>query len=369
MLSLALPLEPTMRSYLINSLKAICLAGVVVFAESHLLGQIRSSTQSRSVGLIEGLGRGAASRTFRAYSFGVGNLSAPPPGAGSGVLRSSIGTPGSLAIRRSRARGLTSGAMAKGIPSHNLSRAYATKLRPKVKGPSGPGFTYALGPSQNRILGTAGAYMDTFKPQTQGALSGGQTEITSLVPNDGSVYSSYLEAGEQAFHEGNFDEAHRQFKLANLIVGKDPESLLSQTHSAVAKSTLGYSEAALYLRRALKYFPELPLAPLNPRAFYGNSPSAADRYRQCLANLEDYVAQFSSDVNARLVLAYFRWFDGQENNAAMLLHESRQIAEMNKDTNSLEAIDIFLDAAESTEKLTSQQSEKAAPNVTSRPAG
>ena len=151
--------------------------------------------------------------------------------------------------------------------------------------------------------------------------------------------------GERRFRTAEYAEAFRQFQLANGLVRNNAESLLSMLHARVALSIVSYSQASHYLREALKCQPELPLAPLNIRGFYGDPTHYVDQ----LFRLEQYVRNAPEDAEAQLVLAYYSWFDPEIKPAkaqeALARALGGRMATLGsnpaKDDRLLEAIDVF----------------------------
>jgi len=327
-------------------------------------GQARSAKGLSTIGRIGAPGDSAASRTFRAYSYGVGGLGSPQPGRGGSVLSSSLTPRGGFAVRRGAAKPKASPLGAAGGPMQASKRIYKPQ-RSKRAPTYAPGITHALRPRTTSGIGAADAYMATFGSTSQTALETTDEVITSLVPSEPSQYATYLEEGEKAFKEGRFEQAYRQFKLANHITVKDPESLLSLAHAAFAKSSYGYSEAGLYLRRSLIRFPELPLVQIKPRAFYGKTPRGVNRYTTRIVRLEDHIARSSYDVNALLILAYFKWFDGEYELAHKTLRRASDLLEESKDREMIEAVGIFLDGIAASGMVPTEES--PAPAVKKEP--
>ena len=170
--------------------------------------------------------------------------------------------------------------------------------------------------------------------------------ITSLVPSQPSKYATLLAKGEAAFRRGqtssrDFAVAFNCFERASSIVPRAPETLLSLTHGRFATSSIAYAAAAYYLRRTLECLPELPLLPLKPRLFYGSDSAAAARYVRHLARLEKHLAKVPNDVDALLLLAYFRWFNGRTDETKAALAKAMTFAIKSNDKEMAEAIDTF----------------------------
>jgi hypothetical protein len=169
------------------------------------------------------------------------------------------------------------------------------------------------------------------------SLQEGQDDIVSLVPAGQGVYSEYFAKGEQLLKNGDAQEALNQFGQANIIGPREPETWLSMMHAALAKADFSYNAASYYLQMAIKYFPELPLSPLKPSAFF-----APDQYRQSLGTLTRHLRDQPDDVNALLILAYFSWFEGDGDKAAASLQKIiRSGRQANRDV--AEAAQVFLD--------------------------
>ena len=330
----------------------LALVLVLVLSGPGSQAQSRSQVRLSGVGHIASPGRNAASRYFNAYSYGVGGLAKPAPSRRESVLASSIGGRASYSVcgrtgraARPRAGGVrqTAGVRLKKPVAERIGRA------------DGVGLTQALGSKRSTAVGAAAAYMSSFQSSTEIPLGAIDKPITSLAPGDDSLYSELISKGEKAFEEGNFEQAYREFRMANHIGIKDPESLLGLAHATFAKSTYSYAEASFHLRSVLKYFPELPLAPLSPKVFFGDTPKGIGRYTSRIVRLEDHIAGNPQDMGARLLLIYFRWFEGQSDKAMGILTQSAQLAKKAKDTQATEAFDIFLDAVEAGRQLAAER--------------
>lgn len=165
----------------------------------------------------------------------------------------------------------------------------------------------------------------------------GDKPITSFVPTEPSAYRDHMERGEQSFRRGRFAEAADAFELALTFARYSPEAHLSKVH---VKFALGkYNTAAYHLRKALTYFPELPLARLQVRGFYDRT----DQFVNHLERLRKYVERPNADVNVCLVLAYFRYFDGAEAEAVKILRDALELSGRSKDKAAAEAVQTFWD--------------------------
>jgi len=225
--------------------------------------------------------------------------------------------------------------------------------RPSAAGRAAGGVLPALGTfsagqvrgailSADPALGAARAYLHDVGRTTLLADGAKATAaISSLVPSTQSRYAHYLALGEKAFQLGDFADAFNYFEMASYIVPRAPETLLSLAQARFAMSSLSYTSTAHYLRQTLKCFPELPMVPLDPRAFYGQDSAAVARYVQRLDGLERYLVKAHDDMDALLVLAYFRWFSGRGDDAKTALAAAITVAIEDKDEGMVDAIDTF----------------------------
>jgi len=206
----------------------------------------------------------------------------------------------------------------------------------------GGGRSAGLSRSSKGALAASSAYLAAMDAPAPSALQNRAEPITSLVPSEPGEYADLLKEGESKFRAGKYVEAFGQFKMANYIGQRDPESLLSMAHARFA--TGYFASAAFYIRDALIFLPELPLAPLRPKAFYGD-PSI---FIEHLIRLEDHVRKHAGDAGGYLLLAYFRWFREAPDVEAtrQALSEALKIALASKDTDAaqtVEAVETFWD--------------------------
>jgi hypothetical protein len=193
--------------------------------------------------------------------------------------------------------------------------------------------------------GAVNAYLDALGGSDNRMKSGEDNAITTLVPSEDqpSKYRDFMLQGDLSFRRGDFVDAERQFRLANDIGGNDPESLLCMAHTQFAMARYSYSSAAYYLRQALKFFPEMPLAPLRPKGFFGDPASYADR----VMRLEDF-ANRTRDADAYLMLAYFRWYSDDTDAARNALAAALGFS---SDPETTEAIETFWDGMTASGKV------------------
>jgi len=195
--------------------------------------------------------------------------------------------------------------------------------------------------SADPSLGAARTYLREVSQTTLADSGKAAKPITSLIPPGQSRYAYYLALGEKAFQLGDFADAFNYFEMAGYIAPRAPETLLGLAHARFATSSLSYTSTAHYLRQTLKYFPELPMVPLDPKAFYGQDAAAVGRYVQRLDGLESYLTKARDDMDALLVLAYFRWFSGRGDEAKTALAAGIKVAIEDKDEAMIDAMETF----------------------------
>ena len=179
----------------------------------------------------------------------------------------------------------------------------------------GAGAVKVLLDQEETAMGAARAYLRSIEQSTASRLRSKVKEITTLVPVSASPYRDYMFQGERAFRANNFLTAYTDFQIASDMGDRGPESLIELTHTQFALSRYSYAKASYFLQEALKVMPELPtVVGLRPRKFYGSET----KYAEHLVSLQEHIEKHSSDGEAQLLLAYFRWFEdpGGEDPAA-----------------------------------------------------
>jgi len=198
-------------------------------------------------------------------------------------------------------------------------------------------------------------------------LKGDRRTLTTLVPDQPGQYRQMMHRGEELLRAGNFISAYETFKIADDIVRRSPEPLLDMAHAKFGSARLTYVFPAYYIRKALRYMPELPLVPLRPKAFYGSAAVFGDR----IIRLETHLDENPNDGDALLVLAYFRWFADTPD--VLTVQSSLQKAlDVSNTENKTEAIHIFWDAlvagGEAKGKLIRKPTTQPADTSTTKPA-
>ena len=240
-----------------------------------------------------------ASLQPRSYQLDRSVMSLPTvPGIGSNTM---IGLPA----------GLSSGLLGElpvGVPSDLPAAvrgaALGTGAAGSISEEAGPGIGSVLAQQDETALGAARAYVQALEKAFVSQLSDRSKPLTSLVPARPSDYQLHMARGDRAFRSGNFHLAYVEFRIANDLGNRDPESFLCLTHAQFALSRYSYGTASYFLQQSLRRMPELPLANLHPRGFYG----AAAKYAEHMVALQEYLERNPTDGEALLLLAYFRWF-------------------------------------------------------------
>jgi tetratricopeptide (TPR) repeat protein len=182
--------------------------------------------------------------------------------------------------------------------------------------------------------------------------------IRSLATNEVGLLRNYMEAGEKAFERGIYTRAVRNFKLAREISLNSPESNLSLCHTYFAMGDvssiegtetegqipISYNQPTVYLIQATRAVPELAMLPLEPKEFWGQLKDYGDR----LAELEQFCKENPEDAEALFLMGYFKWFDGDTNEAIRALSQAYPHA---SNEDAAEAIEAFWDGMKATGRV------------------
>lgn len=318
----------------ITAWKRLCLAGtiVLVLRPAATFAQARSRYQwnAPSIGGIRTIGG-----DFSTYSSGVSGLKRPGAGAPEGILKSSITS--NYNISRSAAgTGPLETSLFKyaGLKGQTYGST-KIKLPVMMDEPGRPrGYTADSGYStaapdirsdlSSRIRHTTTT--STTKPEEL-------KPIVSFVPTEPSRYQKYMQQGEQAFRAERYIEAAEAFEVAVAMGRYLPESHISLVH---AYSAMGrYHSAAYQLRQSLRHFPKLPLVSLRVRLFYGRPETFVDQVDKL--QLEAHKPYAEADLS--LLLAYFKYFDDAETDAAKMLRQAWDAGK--DDPETAEAVETF----------------------------
>jgi hypothetical protein len=295
---------------------------------------------------------------FATYSYGLGAVGRASGGGATGILSTSTGQLGG-------ARYANPGTVGTGRPQTGTVGAHLPTARGALAPPRG---LAKLASGTDEIVDRGGdlsnASADLGISVIASAMSYIQSvgtsadlkraaSITTLVPAGSSgLYHDFMENGEKAFHSGFFLEAMQDFRNANHVGIYDPESLLSLAHAHFAMGQ--FATAGVYLAQAIERLPELPLLPIKPRSFYGNSTAERARYGPHMEMLRAYLQRQPNDAEAHLLLAYFLWFNQDDDSSvkAQDIRDAKQSladglasgrkVHVSKDTT--EAIETFWDA-------------------------
>jgi hypothetical protein len=342
------------------------------------------------------------------YSYGLGSLDQRFSGSGGSALRSSIGQANSMSLTRGdptlpptgllsdlpfnpmmidRSRAsmgvrpglpvgtgldlrtgdpLTGPLVAPVAPIGRPYRTEGTDAGPLGDSSDGSGLGRALAAQDDTAFGAARAYVQALAAASTSLLKDQTKPITTLVPTPTGLYRDYMAKGDRAFRTSNFQEAYSNFEIANDLGGNDPESYICLTHTQFALSKHSYAKASYLLQQALKYMPELALANLRPRGFYGS----LNTYAQHLVALEEHVEKYPRDGEALLILAYFRWFGEAQDVPATqkALSEALASALAGQDTRLTEAVETFWAGMAAAGKVSGKLAPAAEPDPAARPA-
>ena len=339
--------------------------------------QSRQELRIDAPGLLRPLADTGINR-FSAYSYGLGALRAPAGGADSGVLRSSISsglTPGAGAFSIARSSWAGFGPHlggATGRPSSHTGVGTSLLVGAAVPAPAVTGATTdaaygrAMAELNQTPIGSAQAYLQAIAATSVSQLKGSTKPITSLVPDQPSMYRDYMAKGDSAFRAQNFLLAFTYFQIASDIGRRDPESLICLTHTQFALSQYSYGRAAYFLEQAIRRMPELPVVNLRPEGFYGN----VAKYAEQVVALEDYVTRSPHDGDALLLLAYLRWFRKSPDVEVVRSRLSDALAAglKKRDTRLVDAIETFWDGALASGKVSGKLKPGKGASAKTRPA-
>lgn len=300
----------------------LCIMAVSVQA----FAQGRGAVNITNPGAARAPGQGRIG-SFQNNSYGIGSLGpSVRPGAGGDALRANM-SGGGMPARGAAA------AQAGISPKSGLSGMIASPAA--YKGTSGGPVIAAGDIGRSRTLANdslatiSKSYLSAISTISDEDLKNRTEAIVSLVPAEPSLYRNYMERGETLFRSGSFLPALDEFKTACDLADRDWPSMLSlmQTHFTLSYDS--FASCSYYLRRVLRVYPELPLLNLQPRNFYGNT----SKYADCLVRLETSIAQAARPSSeALLMLAYFRWFDQDTEEATSALGKAYAVAIQQKDT-------------------------------------
>ena len=353
------------------------LAVVAVLAlGAEALGQNRPTVRSPS-GIRSPGGSSNISR-FNTYSYGAGSVGSRRSGAGGNVLRSPIrasvrsdlttsvtrqtnfplrsNMASSASGPHARAVATTRGGTAGGAPGESAHRTIQRYTPPRFV--PLPRIRSAGAAQRSHPVSSpatdAQTYLEVLSRRA-GQQHQALTTIESLAPSGPGLLRDYMLDGEQSFRQGEYLSASRTFELAHRLEPSSPEPVLSLFHARFATSTVSYSSAAYLLGRALQMVPELPMAPIQPRAFYGRIGDYGDQ----LDKLNAHCRRRPEDPAGWFVLAYFRWFEEDAEGARQALENAAQAAGNNEHLN--EAIDIFADGVNASGRFAGQANPSASP--------
>ncbi len=134
---------------------------------------------------------------------------------------------------------------------------------------------------------------------------------------------SHYELGMQAFANGEYDLARREFVRAMLAMPNDPELMMLYGYAHFA--TGDYMVAALSIRQALTADPTLIDQPVDIYQMYKNP----DDLKQQLAKLDEHLAKDKEDADGWFLAGFIRYASGEPEQAKQIF--SQQAEEHGKD--------------------------------------
>lgn len=284
------------------------------------------------------------------YSWGLGGLRRG--GDAGGLLQSSISSTPNFSVRRSREEGSSAGPQLSGGSLLGNSPGVTGYSSLPNLGEMAPGARMAITP-----IVDLRAYQAAM--EGGGELAADDKPITSWVPSEPSLYQTHMKRGEEAFRQGRWLEAVGSFEVAADLARYAPEPHLALLHAHFASGN--YYSAAYQLRDGLKYFPQLPLARLQVRRFYGETRDFVGHVER----LQERTRSMTVTADLWLVLAYFRYFDEAQADAIQAL---RECLALNPSPASLEAIQIFWDGMVAAGKAEGDLVAATQPGATTAPA-
>jgi hypothetical protein len=344
-----------------NLIAFLCLLAVLAWPSGTLLAQGRGAVSIGDPGSnMRTPGSRGGSNVFRSNSYGLGSL-----GRSSGGYTG----PGGYALRSNMSDGYSARGSAAAGSAGGLSNMMTPLAGYKSKGNTA--VIYADSGEQISSLANrppvsvSRSYLAAISTISDENLTERTTPITSLVPNEPSSYRTIMERGETLFRSGSFLLALDEFKTASDIGDGDWPSMLSlmQTHFALSGNS--FSAASYYLRRVLEVYPELPLLPLQPRGFYGNT----NKYADSIVRLESFATTTPrASSEAFFLLAYFRWFDQDYAAASQALAKAYGAAMESNDEKLKDSIETFWRGMAGSGKVSGELVPVFAPKASASPA-
>lgn len=168
-------------------------------------------------------------------------------------------------------------------------------------------------------------YDERFQAELERAYQRGLEDGRRLerydVQNEGgpSTYRGAMARGKDAFEDGDYGLAARQFLLATTLNQGDPASRLAAAHALVAMGT--YEPAVRLLRRAFELQPSLVYLPLQIRGAYGNP----DHYALHLTALRKAAQSDPNNPGIWFLLGYFGYYSNDMAEAADALGRAAKL--------------------------------------------
>ncbi|MHC4716917.1 MAG: hypothetical protein ACYS5V_08105 [Planctomycetota bacterium] len=316
------------------------VAAVLTLCPTLAWAQARSRHIFKSPGLR---GLRTIGGRFADESTGLGGLRLYSPGGGN-LLRSSLSRGiGSYSLSRGSGGGAGGGRLGASTLTGQRYGTVGLDLRSLV----GDGIdAYAGTQPPTDVLGNLDKYLVAMSETLQAAQAKGEA-IKSFVPDEPSLYQSYMLKADTAFRKGQYAEASGHLRVAMALVRDGPELNLNVV---LANLALGeYHSAVFHLQKALTVFPELPLLKMSLSDFYGK-PEDFDRHRTGLADQLKRIHR--SQEEWLLLAAYVQYFSGQEDQAVVTLRQTFRKARSRGDEATIEAASIFWDGMAAAGRVT-----------------
>jgi len=337
------------------ALNAACAAALCLAVQPNLaVGQGRTV---RSIGAMRTIGsrNNFGSTVFRTHSYGLRSPAVSgggaPTGTGVNMTIHRAGTGAAASQTGTTARKLTPG-------TRKVYQANQIRINTATGG-GGVRAEFAKLADERVRLGQS---MRTAFGLTESPLLA-DGPITTFAPDNRGRYADYLQRGEGAMKVGSYSLAAEQFRRANYIGPRRPETLLSLAHVDFAEGN--YASMAHYLRLAIEYFPDLPGKDIQLRQFFQDSGT----FLALRDRLVDTSERWPEDANLWMALAYVHWFDGEVEGAVEAM---RNVVQTSRNPRLTDAAGMLWQNCVATGKvsgsvLAGRPRTRPAPKTTMRP--
>ena len=274
---------------------------------------------------------GRAMAIERSFSYAYNN---PQPQIGTGPLGSSVYSANPTYRPVSSVAPVP--AMDSPLSNQMQSVSVYSPMSPVIIAPSGGGAVVTGGAGAGGYSNPVRDMASALAAKSKQGPSITAEAMTSLAPPTPGAYQSAMLRGESQFRSGDYAGAITNFEAARKLANDSPESLLSLAQAYFAKADASPDQAADYLAKALRAFPDLPLVRVRPKGFFGN----ADDYAKAFARVQGFVKDNPKDAAAMLLLGYLQWRTGLVDEALSSLDAAMACS---SDKDLTDAITIMLD--------------------------